>query len=213
MWSSGLAIVDAVYYFSYERRLGKGATSGVLGGVWRLLTLPFYCLMCSRFVFRPRRKARRYPYVPRCLGSSEVSAFGTDLDHTSTTLPTDQTGLSTGPDHSGPQIDHNGLPRESNGSRVCHNGSTVADQSASIHQTSAETDLTILSSHDESDDSISVSSSIPAASATNNDCDDWQGHLPTTPQAMQLELETKEALRASADDLEDEFEKVDLSSN
>ena len=199
--STGLAILDVIYYFSYERRHGKKATSGILGGAWKIITLPLYCLHCPWYMLRRQRKSR-YPYVPRRMDISDVSMYNSDAGNTTTTslsIMTDQTSPSTTTNGSGlPLIDHSGSLNPD------HSG-------ASNDQPNAEADFTIISSNDGNSDSISGYSNSDAVASFEVDDIDYQGPPPTA-NVKRLELETKIALGvADYDDDDDEFTKKDLS--
>lgn len=207
-----MAILDAIYYFSYERRHGKRATSGILGGVWKLLILPiYYLLLCPRYICR-RPKKTRYPYVPRCMNISDVTVYYTDVGQTTTTSLSTTDGSST---CGLPPMDHNVTTSLSttdrNGSPtgaiplMDHSGSSNSDYSSTPNdQPSADTtNLTIISSNDGNSDVVSYSDRAASLDI------DYQG-LPPAPAVKQLELDIKIALGVADSDDED-FEKQDLS--
>ena len=72
---TGLAISDVIYYFSYERKHKNKPTSGLLGIMWHLVSLPFRCLSLPRYVFRMRRRSPACPYVPRCMDVTDLSLY------------------------------------------------------------------------------------------------------------------------------------------
>lgn len=98
----GLAILDAIYYFSYERKVGKTASTGLLGAMWKLTTLPFHCISIPRYAFRKRRRPK-HPYIPRCMNISDISSSTTSSTDNSGTLSDNLTDLSilSGDDGSG----------------------------------------------------------------------------------------------------------------
>ena len=87
----GLAVSDAIYYFSYERKLGKNASSGLLGGMWKLLTLPFHCISAPRYILRKRRRSC-HPYVPRCMNGTDLTTYVDPNQAVSTFTTTDDSG-------------------------------------------------------------------------------------------------------------------------
>ena len=205
---TGLAILDAIYYFSYERRSGKKGTSGILGGVWKMITRPLYCLLCPRFIFRRQRQKRRYPYVPRRMDISDVSMYSTDAGHTTTTslstTTTDQTSL--------PITTHgSGIPlMDRSGSQNADHSGTLTDHG---QQNPEFADFTIVSSNEGHSDSISGYSNSDAAASVDIDYTDYQGQPPPSAQVKRLELETKIALGVAIDydDIDDDEIENDLS--
>ena len=81
---TGLAISDAIYYYSYERKHKNKPTSGLLGIMWYLVSLPFRCLSLPRYVFRMRRRSPACPYVPRCMDMTDLSLYNSPSEALST---------------------------------------------------------------------------------------------------------------------------------
>ena len=182
----GLAISDAIYYFSYERKLEKNTSSGVLGVLWRIATLPCQCLLGPRYTLRKRRRPQ-HPYVPRCMNGSDISMYYTNPTQTATTTPS---------------TDHSGTPNSYSGTSNGHSGAS--------NNTTA--DISILSGNDGNGDFDSLSGQEDAATTTIGCGDahydeDYRGDTPSE-DVTQLELEIKAVLGVL--ELESELVKISI---
>ena len=177
--------------------------TGLLGGLWKLVTLPCHWMVGPGY-FLKRRKRYQHPYVPRCMNRNNISVYNMDSQQTATT------SLST--DHSGTVCtDHNGTNTESadqNGTTtvsIDYSGtSAVQTDHSGTTTTAADLDITILSSGSRN----SEVSSISPSDANYND--DYRDTLSDYEELTELEMETKVALDVF--EPENEVDKQDLSS-